>query len=57
MTGMRYQCKIMEVGNQTVQGRIGQQCGQLRHHSLRYLPRVVFCLDRVEYFTRVVLKS
>ena len=62
--GMRYQCKIVEVGNQLVQGRIDRQNGQLRHHGLGYLPRVIvsrqvveWTRDRVENFTRISLES
>ena len=37
MIRMRYRCKIVEVGNRPVRGRIDRQYGRLRHHSLVYL--------------------
>ena len=42
MIRMRYQCKIVEVRNRPVQGRIGWQYGWWRHHSLGYLPSPIF---------------
>jgi hypothetical protein len=46
MIWMRYQWKILEIGNQPVQGRIDRQYGRLRHHSLGYLPSHVFILGK-----------
>ena len=37
MIRMRYRCKIIKVGNRLVQGRIDQQYGQFRYHSLGFL--------------------
>ena len=47
MIGMKYRCKIDEVRNQLVHGRIDRQYGWLRHHSLGYLPRVSFYFKQV----------
>ena len=65
MIGMRYPCKIVEIGNRPVQGRIDRQYGQLRHRSLGYSSRMIFYFrqvaegtrDRAEIFTRVILES
>ena len=46
MIRMRYRCKIVEVRNQLVQGRIDRQYGRLRHHNLGYLPSQFFILGK-----------
>ena len=48
MIGMRYQCKIVEVGHRLVQRRIDRQYGRLRHHSLGIFTEGIFI-----YFTQV----
>ena len=53
MIGMRYQCKIVEVGNRPVQGRLDQQYGMLRHHSLGYPSRVIFYFKQIAKWTRI----
>ena len=52
MIRMTYRCKIVEVGNQLVQGRIGRQYGWLRHHSLGYLLSQLFNFRQVAEGTR-----
>jgi hypothetical protein len=52
MIRMRYQYKIVEVGNQPVQGRIDRQYGRLRHHNLGYLPSQIFDFRQVAEGTR-----
>jgi hypothetical protein len=53
MIRMRYRCKIVEVGNQPVEGRIDRQYGRLRHHSLGYLPSQFFDFRQVAEVTRI----
>ena len=52
MIRMRYRCKIVEVGNQPVQGRIDRQYGQLRHYSSGYLSSQFFNSRQVAEGTR-----
>ena len=52
MIQMRHRCKIVEVGNQVVQGRIDCQYGRLRHHSLGYLLSQIFDYMQVAEGTR-----
>jgi hypothetical protein len=52
MIRMRYRCRIVEVGNQPVQGRRDRQYGRLRHHSLGYLPSQFFDFRQVAEGTR-----
>ena len=52
MIRMQYRCKIVEVGNQPVQGIIDRQYGQLRHHSSGYLPIQFFNFRQVAKGTR-----
>jgi hypothetical protein len=52
MIRMTYRCKIVEVGNQPVEGRIDRQYGRLRHHSLGYLPSHFFDFRQVVEGTR-----
>ena len=52
MIRMRYRCKIVEVGNRPVRGRIDRQYGRLRHHSLGYLPSQLFNFRQVAEGTR-----
>ena len=52
MIRMRYRCKIVEVGNRPVRGRIDRQYGRLRHHSLVYLPSQFFNFRQVAKGTR-----
>jgi len=46
MIGLRYGCKIVEVGNRPIQGKIDQQYDWLRHYSLKYLSRIFFILGK-----------
>ena len=65
MIRMRYQCKIVKVGNRPVQMRKDWQYGRLRQHILGYLPSQFLNFkqvaegtrDRAEIFTRVILES
>ena len=52
MIQMRYRCKIVEVENQPVRGRIDWQYGRLRHHSLGNLPSQLFSSRQVAEGTR-----
>ena len=52
MIWMSYRCKIVEVGNQPVQGRINPQYGRLRHHSLGFLLSQFFHFRQVAKGTR-----
>ena len=52
MIRMRYRCKIVEVGNQPLQGRIDWQYGRLRHHNLGYKLSQFFDLRQVAEGTR-----
>ena len=52
MIRMRYRCRIVEVGNRPVRGRIERQYGQLRHHDLGYLPSQLFNCRQVAEGTR-----
>ena len=52
MIRMRYRCKIVELGNQPVQGRIDWQYGRLRHHSSGYSPSQFFHFRQVAEGTR-----
>ena len=47
MIRIRYRCRIVEVGNRPVRGRIDWQYGRLRHHSLGYLASQVFNFRQV----------
>jgi hypothetical protein len=52
MIRMRYRCKIVEVENQPVQGRVDRQYGRLRHHNLGYLSSNFFDFRQVAEGTR-----